>query len=179
MSLGYKVYGLRIASNLPLPGLITQPEASGMDVQIWLKDGNSEFPSASSIPASNFLYVSPNSDEQGQPTLRVCMIEGGRYFGFFYSDGTRFAIDRGAREVWADWPENSTLEDACTYLVGPVIAFVLRLRGVTCLHASAVAVDDRAIALLGWRERGNQPPPQLSRLRDSRCCRMTWRSWPI
>ena len=33
--------------------------------------------------------------------------------------------------------------------MGPVIAFTLRLRGVTCLHASCVAVDDRAIALLG------------------------------
>jgi hypothetical protein len=30
-----------------------------------------------------------------------------------------------------------------------VIGFLLRLRGVTCLHASAVAVDDQAIALVG------------------------------
>jgi hypothetical protein len=33
--------------------------------------------------------------------------------------------------------------------MGPVIAFVLRLRGITCLHASAIAVDDRAIVLFG------------------------------
>jgi hypothetical protein len=77
------------------------------------------------------------------------MLGGGKYFGFFYRDGARFAVERGGREIWADWPENYTLEDACTYLMGPVIAFVLRLRGVTCLHASAVAVDDRAIALFG------------------------------
>jgi hypothetical protein len=149
LSLGYKIYGLRIATNRPLPGLIIQPIADGIDVQIWLKDSKSEFPSGSSTPASDFLYVSPNCDEHGQPNLRVVMLDGGKYFGFFYSDGARFAVDREAREVWADWPENSTLEDACMYLVGPVIAFVLRLRGVTCLHASAIALDDRAIALFG------------------------------
>ena len=47
------------------------------------------------------------------------------------------------------WPDSSTLEDAATYLLGPVLGFVLRLRGITCLHASAVAVGDRAIALMG------------------------------
>src|SRR5262249_9196929 len=42
-----------------------------------------------------------------------------------------------------------TLEDACIYLLGPVMGFVLRLRGTVCLHASAVAVDDCAIGLVG------------------------------
>jgi hypothetical protein len=81
--------------------------------------------------------------------LRVALLEEGRYFGFFYSDGARFGIDRTGRVVYADWPENYTLEDACTYLLGPVLAFVLRLRGVTCLHASAIVMDGRAIALFG------------------------------
>lgn len=101
------------------------------------------------MQAGDFLYVSPNSDEQGQPNLRVRTIEGGKYFGFFYSDGARFIIDRSGREVCADWPENYTLEDVCTYLIGPVIAFVLRLRGITCLHASAIVVEDHAVVLFG------------------------------
>src|SRR4029077_10951164 len=83
------------------------------------------------------------------PALQVAVLEGGKDFGFFYSDGARFAVDRTGCEVYADWAENYTLEDACTYLLGPVIAFVLRLRGVICLHASAVIVDGRAIALFG------------------------------
>jgi hypothetical protein len=149
LSLSYKVYGLRIVTNRPLPGLIIQPIATGTDVQICLKDSKSEFISASSIPIVDFHYVSSNSDEHAQPNLRVGMIEGGKYFGFFYSDGARFAIDRAGREVHADWPENYSLEDACTYLLGPIIAFVLRLRGVICLHASAIALNDRAILLFG------------------------------
>ena len=84
-----------------------------------------------------------------KPNLRVGLFPGGEYFGFFYGDGTRFAVERRGREVWADWPKNYALEDACTYLFGPVMGFVLRLRGTVCLHASAVAIDDRAIALVG------------------------------
>jgi hypothetical protein len=79
----------------------------------------------------------------------VGTLDNGRYIGFYYSDGARFAIEQQGREIWADWPEDYTLEDACTYLIGPVIAFALRLRGAICLHASSIAVGDRAIALLG------------------------------
>jgi hypothetical protein len=58
-------------------------------------------------------------------------------------------VERQGRAIWADWPENYTLEDACTYLLGPVMGFVLRLRGTTCLHASAVVLGDEAIAFVG------------------------------
>ena len=52
-------------------------------------------------------------------------------------------------EVWADGPENYALEDTATYLVGPVMGFVLRLRGSLPLHACSVAIGDKAIALMG------------------------------
>jgi energy-coupling factor transporter ATP-binding protein EcfA2 len=42
-----------------------------------------------------------------------------------------------------------TLEDVLVYLLGPIMGFVLRQRGMTSLHASAVAVNHRAIALVG------------------------------
>jgi hypothetical protein len=42
-----------------------------------------------------------------------------------------------------------TVEDTATYLLGPVMGFTLLLRGSVCLHASAIAVGDQAIALLG------------------------------
>ena len=46
-------------------------------------------------------------------------------------------------------PAPLTREDAATYLLGPILGFVLRRRGITCLHASAVAIDGEAIALVG------------------------------
>ncbi|MGB2676634.1 MAG: hypothetical protein WAN12_06070 [Candidatus Acidiferrum sp.] len=133
---------------MALPGLSLRPDSDVFDVRIWLKDWTT-FPSTSPESIEVFYRSSDDADD-GQPNLRVGVLPGGDYFGFFYGDGVRFAVERRGREVWADWPENYMLEDACTYLIGPVIGFVLRLRGVTCLHASAVAAGEQAIALVGF-----------------------------
>ena len=147
MFASHVVYGLRVAANMALPGLPLRLDSDAHDVRIWLKKWVT-FPTT--FPESvEILYASPEDAAPGQPNLRVCVLPGGNYFGFFYRDEVRFAVERQGREVWGDWPENYTLEDACTYLLGPVLGFVLRLRGVTCLHASAVAVDGQAIALVG------------------------------
>ena len=122
-------------------------DSDEFDVRIRLKDWPT-FPTH--LPeSSEVLYASSQGDTPDEPSLRVGVLGSGDYFGFFYSDGVRFAVERRGHEVWGDWPENYTLEDACTYLLGPVIGFVLRRRGVTCLHASAVAFGEHAIALAG------------------------------
>lgn len=137
-----------MASNLPLPGLSVCGEDGPTDLRILLKEPK-EFASRFSTSLSQVSYTSPHSDGDGESILQVGTPGDDRYIGFYYSDGARFAIEGQGREIWADWPENYSLEDACTYLVGPVIAFALRLRGFTCLHASSIAISGRAIALLG------------------------------
>lgn len=143
----YVVYGLRLAANIALPGLPGRHDSNLYDVRIWLKDLTT-LPSRFHEPM-RVLHTSSNVAASGEPNLRVCLLPGGEHFGFFYGDGARFFVDRRGFEVWADWPENYSLEDTCTYLLGPVMAFMLRLRGTVCLHASAVAMGDRAIALVG------------------------------
>jgi hypothetical protein len=143
----HEIYGLRIAANMALPGLPLWPDANSFDVQIRLKDWTI-FPATPPEPVE--IFYTSSDDADGLPNLRVGLLPGRHYFVFFYSDGVRFAVERQGHEVWGDWPENYTLEDACTYLLGPVLGFVLRLRGMTCLHASAVAVDKHAIALVGF-----------------------------
>jgi hypothetical protein len=141
------VYGLRLTANTALPGLPLSPATDVFDVQIRLKEWSAfscRFPETTDV-----LDTSSCDPAGSHPNLRVGMLPGGSYFGLFYGDGARFAVERCGREVWADWPKSYTLEDACTYLLGPVMGFVLRLRGVVSLHASAVAVGDRAIALVG------------------------------
>jgi hypothetical protein len=66
-----------------------------------------------------------------------------------YDDGTNFFIHDGGSSVWVTWPSTSCLEDAATYLLGPVMAILAQLRGMTCLHGCAVAIDGHIIALLG------------------------------
>jgi hypothetical protein len=140
----HSAYGLRIVASGDIPGLSSSEVPGLSDIAIHLNDGT-EFPA---LAGPKFLYASDNMGPSGQPALRVGQLYGGAY-GLFYGDGARFAVDRDGRKIIADWPSEYCLEDAATYLVGPVLAFALRLRGRTCLHASAVAIDDRAVALVG------------------------------
>ena len=65
-----------------------------------------------------------------------------------------FWLEHEGKEIWAIWPKASTLEDASSYLLGPVLGVLLRLRGTTCLHASAVAIDGQAVAFAGTEGAG-------------------------
>lgn len=132
---------------MALPGLPLQPDLEVPDVRLQLKDPEA-FPASPPVFGED-LYSSVDSARSGQPNLRVGRFPGREYFGFLYGDGTRFAVERRGHKVSADWPECHTPEDACTYLLGPVLGFVLRLRGVVSLHASAVALGDGAFALVG------------------------------
>lgn len=99
--------------------------------------------------AAKVVYTSAGTDPQGKPVLTVYRHSDGGRFEFVYGDGARFGVDDQGHEVWADWPDGYTFEDAATYLMGPILGLVLRLHRVTPLHASVVAVDEKAVALVG------------------------------
>src|SRR5260370_6266608 len=61
----------------------------------------------------------------------------------------QFWLDQKRENLWATWPDTLSLEHAASYLFGPILGLLRRLRGVTCLHASAVAFNERSIAFVG------------------------------
>jgi len=141
------IYGLGVVANSTIPGVRASTIASE-DIRI----------SFGSLPAwlhevsdtqNETSYIADYKSACGEPVLRVFRVLDGRYFRFCYADETQFVIDNAGTEVWAAWREPLTLEDTATYLLGPVMGFVMLLRGVVCLHASAVAIGNEAIALLG------------------------------
>jgi len=141
------IYGLGVVANRPIPGVPSSKTASD-DIRIdfglrpaWLH----EVSEAQIEPC----YIADYTDECGNAVLRVFRLLEGQYYRFCYADGTEFLVDRAGTQIWAEWPESLTLEDATTYLLGPIMGFVMLLRGVVCLHASAVAIVSDAIALLG------------------------------
>lgn len=93
-------------------------------------------------------HSSPHRDRSGQPVIRVWTVNDS-HFKIQYSDGTQFLLDRAGERIWATWPDTLTLEDTTIYLEGPILGFVLRLRGVVCLHSSSIVIDDHAVALVG------------------------------
>jgi len=93
-------------------------------------------------------YESPFHDENGAPIQSMWETPGG-YFLILCHGGITFALDRAGSEIWARWPENILPEDAALWLRGPVMGFLMALRGFVCLHASAVVIDGSAVAFAG------------------------------
>ena len=141
------IYGLGVISNRAIPGVPPSTIASE-DVRISFGSLPAWLDEVSDLQVET-SYVADYKSECGEPALRVFRVRDGEYYRFCYADQTEFVVDKSGTEVWAQWREPLTVEDTSTYLLGPVMGFVMLLRGVVCLHASAVAIGDEAIALLG------------------------------
>jgi hypothetical protein len=150
----YFLFGLRVLSNLAIPRLAPIPATDHFPhVTVHLGQSpvtSGEFPGES----EELMYTSSEAVESGAPALCVWKIAKGAALHLAYFDGVQFWLDRAGENIWAVWPEASTLENAATYLIGPILGLVLRLRGITCLHASAVAVNNRAVAFVGCEGAG-------------------------
>jgi hypothetical protein len=147
----YPVFGLSLRSNLPIPALTCSdlpkdtPEVElhlGIFPELELSPGDARV-------LSKMIYVSSYTDQFGEPALRAWEAADGALVHLAYSDGNQFWLDRAGRTIWAVWSERSSLENATSYLLGPVLGLVLRLRGIICLHASAVAFGESSVAFVG------------------------------
>jgi hypothetical protein len=144
----FRVFGLRLRCSPPIPGLVTLPTTSGVDVEVRL-EAEGSWPKTSQKAPRQLWYTSANLDQRGEPVLEVWTLADDAFFHLRYGDGTEFLVDRSGTQVWGTWPAALTFEDACTYLLGPVLGLVLRFRGITCLHASAIDLGGQAIAIVG------------------------------
>lgn len=149
MDYRYLIFGLEACSNFPLPGLNARSAESDA-VDVYLRFGASpDISEAESGDRLEPFYTSSFRSESGEPVLRARKISGGRLLRFDYADHTRFWIDASGREVWARWTETSSFEDAASYLLPAIFGYLLRLRGITCLHASAIACGSGAMGFVG------------------------------
>lgn len=141
----YTAFGLTIASTRPLPGLGEPGGAARADVVLhtetdpWSQEESDD---------AHRVGVFAGSMREDPPVV-VSWYPGRAMYRFQYSDGTEFWIARSGAEIWARWPAHYVVEDMMTYFQGPILGFVLRLRGVTSLHGSAVVVGDRAVVFAG------------------------------
>lgn len=140
MSIRGSAFGLLIESDRRIPGLAAPHRGGSPDVRLELGHIPPAF-----LGSSPVAYRQPH--ELGRAELLVR--SGGHGMLFEFEDGCRVAVDPAAGRVWAAWPPHLQLEDVAIYLLGPVLALVLRRRGHTVLHASAVARGGAAAALVG------------------------------
>lgn len=149
MSFSFVAFGLKINLNTLLPNLNTWPRSpsSFEEIHIWLNDKPTWWnrPYAPGI----LLYSSPILYGTGKPGVTIQVLPNSGFWVVTYFDGTEFILNGSGSKVWATWPDSLTLEDTLTYLLGPIMGFILRFRGITCLHASAIEIADKAVIIVG------------------------------
>lgn len=135
----YTLYGLIVQSPLVFPDFPAEPlPAARVDIELEWVD---------SLPPLPAFHCQRRLDVESVPTLVVTRDDSAYHFA--YSDGTAFLITRNGTQVLAAIAPEQTIEDTLTYFTGPIMAFCLALRGIFCLHASAVLIDDVAVAFVG------------------------------
>lgn len=144
----HRAAGLIVAADRPLPGFLPLSGSFATeDLRIHLEAGPA-WHAAAATP----LHTAETTDAAGRPAVTVSRSAGG--FHFTYADGTRVWVDANGANVWCTWPPSASLDDTCTYLYGPILGLVLRLRGALALHASAVQFGEGAIGFVGPRGAG-------------------------
>jgi hypothetical protein len=149
LSYSYRAYGLGIHSYSHIAGLKSVPLRQG-EVDLRFEDGP-EPEWARKLLALPPRILSRRSEPPGSADPSFILTQHGEAEGFdlSYSDGARFVVDGLTAHLWGTYRPPLTAEDLAMYLLGPVLGFVLRRRNVTCLHASAVEIQGRAVCFCG------------------------------
>lgn len=139
----YDLYGLTLESNIAIPILATANNALSVDVLVHVETAiapQGEQPIEGELPCYQWL-----------PDIRPI-------FGAWRSEGqyrlswdqiADYYISENGRSVRVIRSPTTDLDAAFALLAGPVSRFLLRLRGITCLHASAVLLGCKAVVLAG------------------------------
>jgi hypothetical protein len=138
----YTAYGLHILTTQPVPELIAVEGDADPDITISIGV-------RPDVPDVREPITATEPPEEGAEERRVYRLSPSGMVAFRYGDGTEFFIAPRGDHIWTTWQPPYTVADMATYLLGPILGYVLRLRGTVALHASAVAVDGRAIAFVG------------------------------
>ena len=147
MGFYYRLFGLDVHSDVALSGVQTRtrsPQQDAAPVNIRLS-GDSCDEIATQAEQGVLIFES----RKNEPRVRIKYFPSARLYRFLYSDGIIFHISSDGENIRGSWPSTMSLEDALTYLLGPVFGFILRLRGFTALHASAAEINGHAVAFVG------------------------------
>lgn len=146
MSYFYRAFGLTFGSSTPVPWLrhIQGPRVA--DVTVELGAGVTR---PFLEPLGEELHRWPGDGPGSRPALLVESIREGDFLRVAYGDGALFVVDRTGSRVFGSWGPGLPDARGGLYLLTLVSGLLLRLRGITSLHASAIAVDGVAVAFAG------------------------------
>jgi hypothetical protein len=139
-----RLFGLRVRSTRPIPFALSSGEGPPDVIATFgPPDVIATFGAMPEWLAGT--AIEPSALERDESPYALS--RAGESYVLDYVDGTRIVVARDA--IWMTWRAPLIFDDACTYLVGSAFALLLRLRGAACVHASAISVGDRAVAIAG------------------------------
>jgi hypothetical protein len=150
----YRAYGLTLGCDTPVSAL--RQERIGFeryDVVVSLGPETDWVREARRLP-SHLEHPRPGEVERDNSPFSLTSYGAGEFFELAYGNEALFFVDAAAERVWGACLPPLTNEDVATYLLGPVMGFVLRRRSVMALHASAVSIGGQAVALCGESQAG-------------------------
>lgn len=139
----YQIYGIILRTNQPLPILNPTSTMTTTDVEVNLTEGE-------------LLHQDKGEDKQ----YRSGWYTQKKAVGIYYyltlrgsSETLDVEIAPTGKQIWIK-RTNLPLEEVTAILLGCVLGTALRLQGKICLHSSVIAVDNRAIAIIGAKGAG-------------------------
>ncbi|MGB6876568.1 MAG: hypothetical protein WBD87_11085 [Candidatus Acidiferrales bacterium] len=146
----YSAYGLQFISDRSLPGLVPLDAAAAKapDLRIQLDEGEG-VGGERDAAGETLWYTTDIRDTNGNPGLKIWKGRSEGDFFIRYIHGLTFRVDSTISCVRVHRLQPMSEEDIASFLLGPVLGIVLRLKGVTCLHASAVEIGGKAVAFAG------------------------------
>ena len=141
------MYGLNLALSQALPQL--RPVANGdFEASVDL--------SGLCIPKQQF--ISPHQLERSKNNQKISISHSQDWIRVdcprSSTEILRFFIRNDGSEVISDKPETIPISDVESFLLGPILGAVLRLRQRVCLHASVMEHDGKAFAMIGNKGAG-------------------------
>lgn len=133
----YEIYGLCVRSPVPLPGRrLSGPQDASLDLA-WESD---EY-------FSRVRRRAPLAPGGVDWFSHVHLPDGADYL--VWHDLFEFVVSRNGRNIACRQLKNGRAEAFQTYLLGQVLSFAMLRQGIEPLHATAVAIEDVAVAFVG------------------------------
>jgi hypothetical protein len=148
----YRLYGLTLASNRRLRDLPSGTAGSAPEIRVDFVGLERDPP----VHANERVLVEyACGGETGQRCgSRLSMwddLTGNHVSLYYFGEGDEvvFRINPARDHIRVYWTDAAVAADVETLLSGPVLAALLRLRGLHCLHASAITLNGWALAIVG------------------------------
>jgi len=141
----YRAFGLSFDIDPPIPSLSPCDPATAPDVVCRLQ----QVERTSETAAISVPWYESEWRDDATGAVGLAIYRHANDYVLRYSDGAEFTINESADRIIGRYPVDCDPADVACYVTGPVAGVLLRMRGVTALHASVVEIDGKAIAFVG------------------------------